>query len=265
MRAGDPTGDRMRGVDPAPLVLTLAALLLPGCATRPSDDHLESSALATMALGSYAHDTSGSLKEGDTSAVLVRLLGEANSEAGWGGGLSMEYLASDDDLLAGEGSLPTSATAREVSFHVLYRVSDGDRFRMPVRAGIFSQSLELTSGPGSDSSEWSTHGFRVAVAPEVVLARRRDFAFSLCSEVSLGFGPSRVDARTPPGDRNYSTSATMLGFDFGARFRFARFGIGISYVHRGTRMDDSDPKDGIFARGFDSSFDGVALVLDARF
>ena len=101
------------------------------------------------------------------------------------------------------------------------------------------------------------------VEPEVVLAATPRFEFSLFSALSLAAGATNVHEDVT--DQDYDTSSSAFGFEIGPRFRFSRFLVSASYLHRQLSVDQSDPTNNIVIFGFDNSFDGLAISFGGGF
>jgi hypothetical protein len=231
------------------------------------DVHPVFSALLSFGGGGYEHDTDGVGLDGDTGGGFFRLLVEGNSHAGFGGGLVIEGFGSEDDLFDDvPGAEPTEGAWGEVSPYFLYRVTGGDNFRMPVRAGVYFQSLGIEGQTSGDEIDWDTVGLRFAVEPEFVLARGDNVEFSLGGEVVLGFGGTEIQATVGnAATADFDASAGTFGLEVGPRLRVSAFAAALSLLHRQIRVDDSDRQNGIVFPGVDASFTGLVLTLGVRF
>ncbi|MEO6709366.1 MAG: hypothetical protein ABI054_07525 [Planctomycetota bacterium] len=218
----------------------------------------------TLAAGDYDHDTDGSFDD-ETKAGFVGLRAEASNRSGLGGGVSIEVMNSDDDLFEGQTANESQATSVEIAPFFLYRVDGGDRFRMPLRAGPWIHALTLDEQHSSDSLTWVSVGLRVAVEPEIVLARSEGFEFSLFSEVSLAGGGTQVHQELGSGDEDYDTGGGAFGFEIGPRFRWSHFSAGVSLLHRSLSFDKSDRENNVRIPGIDTSFDAFAISFGGGF
>jgi len=255
------------------LFAALPASLTAGCAVTgvqggPPRPHRQLGVVfdgrMTLAGGEYEHDADGSFDD-ETEAGFVGLLAEATNRSGFGGGVSIEVMNSEDDLFEGQAAKESQATSVEFSPFFLYRVHGGDRFRMPVRVGPWIHALTLDEQHSSDSLTWVSIGLRLAVEPEIVLARGEGFEFSLFSEVSLAGGGTEVHQELGSGDDDYDTDGGAFGFEIGPRFRWSHFSAGVSFLHRSLSFDESDRENGVTIPGIDTSFDALAISFGGGF
>lgn len=221
----------------------------------------------TLGGGRYEHDIDGG---GDdrTRAGYFALMLEGGSRDGFGGGVRIESVSSDDDLFEGSGT-SSQATGVDIAPYFLWRAVDTGRFRMPVRVGPWINVLQLDEESSDDQVTWVTVGLRAAVAPEVALLTRRNFALSIASEISLAAGGTAIEVESGNDDQTFDSSAGAFGFELGPRFRWSHFYAGFSYVHRSLSVDESDTENlgGVptVVREFDNSFDGLVVSFGGGF
>lgn len=255
------------------LLVAIPSLLAAGCASttnqpmsplaldqrRPVFD-----ARVKLAGGDFEHDIHGSFKD-DTSASFLGLQVEGNTRSGFGGGVSVEMTQSDDDLFANQAATSAQDTIVEIDPYFLYRVRAGERFRMPVRFGPWIHVLTLEDQNSSDTLDWVSLGLRAAVEPEFALVRAEDFELSLFAELSVAGGSTRIHLDSSGGDEDFDSSSAAFGFEFGPRFRWSHFHAGVSYLHRGLAVDESDPENNAVVRAIDTSFDAIAFSFGGGF
>ena len=82
-------------------------------------------------------------------------------------------------------------------------------------------------------------------------------------ESNTGFGVSeiQVSGTSTEWDSNNAT----LGLELGLRLRVGITAMSLAYLHRTEAIDDSDPEGGVFIRGVDTNFDGVAFTFGFTF
>ncbi len=217
----------------------------------------------TVSGGTYEHEFDSTVKD-DTSASFVGLVVEGSSRSGFGGGLSLEIMASDDNLFENQGAATQAATVEFAPFF-LYRVRAGERFRMPVRVGPWIHALTLEDQASSDSLSWTSYGLRAAVEPEFALVHSQNFDLTMFAGLSLAGGATTIEEDLASGNETYDSNATAFGFELGPRFRWPHFLAGISYLHRELSADQSDFVNNFAIRGIDTSYDGLAFTFGGGF
>jgi len=262
----------MKSAFPKLVAFAVTAVLACGCAAvdaqRAKGDpsawpNQKYAGHVTLAGGKYKHDTDGA-SEDDTSAGLIALQGEICAPSGLGGGLAVEFMTSNDHLLAGQTST-SHAEAVDAFPHLLYRAGAGDSFRMPVRLGPWIHALTLDDQGSTDRLRWVTLGVRLAIEPEIVLERTPGFEWTLFAGLSLAAGATRINLDSTTGNDDFDSNATSVGLEVGPRFRWKHLCAGISFLHRGVTVDESDPSNGQTVSGIDSTFNGLALTLGGSF
>ncbi len=218
----------------------------------------------TVSGGTYEHDTDGSLKD-DTGASFVGLIVEGSTRSGFGGGLSLEVMASKDDLFQNQATSSAQVTTVEFAPFFLYRMRAGERFRMPIRVGPWIHALTLEDQGSSDSLEWASFGLRAAAEPEFVVVQGNDLELSVFAGLSLAGGATRIQLDSTAGDETFDSSAGAFGFELGPRLRWSHFVAGVSYLHRGLSVDESDPENNVVVRGIDTTYDGLAFTFGGGF
>lgn len=197
----------------------------------------------------------------DTSAGYFGLLVEGSSRAGIGGGLSLETMTSQDDLFQNQTTAPAQAASIELAPFFLYRVEVGDRFEMPIRVGPWIHVLTLEDQNTSNSKQWVSAGLRLAVEPEVVLARNERFEWTLFTALSVAAGDTTITLSSPgAGDEELNSNGRAFGFEIGPRFRWSHFFAGISFLHRRFEASGGNAILGV-VDAVDTSFNGIAFTL----
>lgn len=216
----------------------------------------------TLASGSFDHDTDGSNLDGDTTAGLLRLRFEGYGESRFGGGVEVEVIGSDDDLFVDNGFGESEARAVEVFGYGAYRF-ESRRFAMPLRFGLFGRRYETEFANPSGEIETTSFGIKVAAEPEIAFVMTEKVRFGAYGNLALGFGVSeiQVSGTSTEWDSNNAT----LGLELGLRLRVGITAMSLAYLHRTEAIDDSDPEGGVFIRGVDTNFDGVAFTFGFTF
>ncbi|MBK8178390.1 MAG: hypothetical protein IPK67_05740 [Planctomycetes bacterium] len=217
----------------------------------------------TLAGGRYRHDTDG-VGDDRTRASLVGVRLEGATPSGIGGGVSLEFTGSDDDLFEDQGT-PTQAASADIAPYFLWRAVQTPRFRMPLRAGPWIQTLVLEDQNTDDTTTWVTGGLRLELEPEVVLISNRTLELLLHSRLTLAGGGTWIEVDSPGNDDEYESSAGAFGFEFGPRLRWSHFQGGVFFLHRSMSIDESDRENGVRIPEQDNSFNAVAFSFGGRF
>lgn len=214
--------------------------------------------------GRFEHRTKGSTLDDDTDGALFRLQFEGSSSQGFGGGIRLEGISSDDDLFADTGTAAEGFSGELFAFFA-YRPPDL-RIDLPLRVGFTLSNYRVEENVSEDRIDYTSAGVKFEIAPEFPLIQREHFRWSIYSAASLGFGASRVESDTSsPGDFDADSEMTMFGFDVGTRFRFGHASLGVGYVYRELNVDDSDVVGGSFFLGIEQSFSGLMLTFGLNF
>jgi len=262
----------MKSAFPTLALLALTAVLAGGCAAVDSERSAQDPKARpepkyrgqfTLAGGKYKHDIEDA-SEDDTTAGLVAAQGEICSPEGIGGGLTVEFLSSNDHLLAGQTST-SHAEAVDVFPHLLYRASAGETLRMPVRLGPWMHALTLEDEGSTDRLRWRTLGLRLAVEPEIVIERTENFEWSFFTSVALAAGATRIELDSAANDDEFDSYAAALSLEVGPRFRWSHVFAGISFLHRAVAFDESDPANSQTVSELHSTFSGFAVTLGGGF
>ncbi|MFO1078533.1 MAG: hypothetical protein U1E73_12490 [Planctomycetota bacterium] len=209
-------------------------------------------------LGEMRHNTSGTNQDDDTGAAMFRLRFEGYSRQGFGGGVRIEGNASRSDLFENTTFDEQRANTGSLFAHFTYR-ADARGFAMPVRIGFLLQDYGLEDQVTDDRLDAVTIGPQFEIAPEFYFARRRDFAVSLVTTLTIGAGPTWVHSDLT--DDDYASSTVFYGFEIGPRVHVGMVDFAVSYLFRGHSMDDSDTENSTFVRGYDSSFSGILFTF----
>jgi hypothetical protein len=119
----------------AAAVLSPLLLLAPLTAQEATTAQARFDVSLGLAGGSFEHRTEASSRDDRTSGALLLLRAEATTAGGFGGGLRLESLQTDDDLFAGTGSNEVEANQGTLFAHLTYRLQEGS-FAMPIRIGF---------------------------------------------------------------------------------------------------------------------------------
>lgn len=215
-----------------------------------------------LAGGNFEHDTDGSPFDGDTDAGMFRLGFEVTSHRGFGGGVRLEGLATDDDLFVENGFAPAEIGVSSMFGHFTYRVDTG-RFELPLRAGVLLTGYSIADAATEDEDLYFSFGPYLEVAPEFRIVDDRDFSWSLYCELGAGFGGTAIDLDNDP--REYTSTSSFLGAEVGTRFLVGPIELGLGYVNRWWSVDESDPEGLSVVPGFDSDFHGLLFTVGAIF
>lgn len=211
-----------------------------------------------VAVGKLEHDTSGSNLDGNDSAVLLELGVEGFGESGFGGGVRLGFLGSDEGLFDDAGVDDVMAASVDLYLHISQRWSQ-DRFSMPLRFGLLvnSYGLEQETSTGTETIQFDTIGFRTELEPEFLLSDWDGTVLTAGSRLSLGSG--WTNCSTDPSTVEADSSMLFYGIDLGLRLRAGMGSFHLGWAWRGQTMDDSDVEGGVFYRGFDADFSGFVI------
>jgi hypothetical protein len=212
--------------------------------------------------GDLEHRTDGSDLDGKTDAALVRFHFEAVGRGGNGGGIRFEFLASDDALFDDAGFPGIEAELLSFYLHFTHRVSTR-HFQMPLRIGLLSNFYKLEEDLTDDAITYWSIGPYFEIAPEAIIIDKRQFSWSLYTELGAGAGATFIDVDND--SNNYYSYTTFAGAEVGTRFRAGPMRFGIGFLGRWHWMDESDTEDGITVLGYDSEFVGFIISGSAVF
>ncbi len=250
--------------EPAPTTLDLASFKMPRpvrqdkAPAKPPSFTLE----LTLGAGDFEHDTSGTPLDGETDAGLLRGRFEGFGESGFGGGVEIEAIKSDDDLFTNAGFGESEASSLEIFGYGAYRVHSGN-FLMPIRFGVFGREYQIEQQTPSGEVEVTSLGIKLAAEPDIAFVATENVRFGVFANVALGIGISEVE--TNLSSTKWDTSTTTFGFDAGLRLRLSIATLSLAYIHREEAIDESDVEGGTRIPAFDTDFDGVALTLGFNF
>ena len=212
--------------------------------------------------GSFDFETEGSNLEDSESAGMFRLQFEGTSSRGFGGGLRLESLATDDDFFVDAGFAATEVGNGSLFGHFTSRV-EAHRFAMPIRAGLLLNGLVLDEVSSNDEVTYGSFGPYFEIAPEVVLARSGKTQWSLYGEVGFGGGVTFIDIE---GDANeYESSTGFFGLEFGTRLLLNKIELGLAVVSRWQSMDESEPEGSQVVRAYDADYHGLMFTFGVVF
>jgi hypothetical protein len=188
--------------------------------------------------GTLEHNVSGSsLFSDDTSAGYLRFGFEVLGDSGWGGGARFEGVVTDDDLFASSGGDPSTNSDAELFFHATKEFGS-DRFRMPVRLGLFLRGYEQEENATGDTVTWSNIGPRLEFEPEFTLIHGGALRWSLFAQLGAEVGYTKIE--TDPSTDTYTSSMTALDLSLGTRFQFSAVELELGFRNRSLYFDRSD-------------------------
>jgi hypothetical protein len=214
-----------------------------------------------VAAGRFDHDTDASGLDGDAGAALARLRLEGFGGSGFGGGLELEGIGSDDDLFADAGFPDTEAAVGELFVYAGYRLH-APRFRMPMRLGLYGRSYTIDQSALSEL-ELFTVGIKFALQPELSLVENDRVRFS--AYASFAFGGGAGEFETEPATNTWDTSSATFGLDLGLRLQARAATIALAYVFRHEAVDESELAAGSVVRAMDAQFQGFGVAIGLSF
>lgn len=240
----------------AAAVLSSLFCLAPLAAQEAAVRGLRFDASVGLAGGTFEHRTEASSRDDRTSAALLLLRAEATTAGGFGGGLRLESLASDDDLFEGTGANEVEAEQGTLFAHLTYRLHEG-RFQMPIRLGFLLDDYQLADQVTDLELEHLSAGGYFELAPSFDVLANDSLRWSLFAVAGAGVAATTID---PEGDdEDYDASTVRYGLEVGTRVAFGRFDVGLSGIGRWQAMDESDPENGNTIDGYRTEFLGAML------
>ena len=208
----------------------------------------------------FSGDTGG-IGDDDTDAGLFRLSFEYISRSRLGGGVRLESYVTDDDLFAAG---PSGAEARNGSLfgHFTYRLG-GDRFEMPLRAGLLASTLTVESNGSGTENEAASFGPYVELAPELTLIKIGPTRWTVYGEFGVGYTATQIDSDALAND--FDSTSLFYGAEIGTRLGLGMFEVGLGYLARFQTTDESDAEAGVTFPDFDTTFQGIMLSAALRF
>ncbi len=213
-----------------------------------------------LAAGTFDADLGPTLDD-DTDAGFFRLQFEYIGESRLGGGLRIESFASDDDLF-GTGPAGSEATNGSLFGHFTYRLG-GDRFDMPLRAGLLGSNLTVEQNGSSAENEALSVGLYAEVAPELTLIHVGPTRWTVYGELGAGLAATEIEVSATPEE--FDSDTLFYGVEIGTRLRLGMFEAGLGFLARFQETDDSDVENGFFVPEFNTTFSGVLLSAALRF
>lgn len=246
----------------AAAVLSTLLLLAPLTAQEATTAQARFDVSLGLAGGTFEHRTEASSRDDRTSSALLILRAEATTAGGFGGGLRLESLQSDDDLFAGTGSNEVEANQGTLFAHLTYRLQEG-RFAMPIRIGFLLDDYQLADQVTDQELDHLSAGGAIELAPSFSLLANDSVRWSLFATASAGIAATTID---PDGDdEDYDSSTTRYGLELGTHVSFGRFDVGLSGIGRWQTMDESDPENGTTIAGYRTEFVGALLSFGIVF
>ncbi len=248
-----------------PLRRSLLSLLLlsPLVAQESAADAARMHVALSLASGTFEHRTADSDLDDRTRAALFRLAGEYVGSAGFGGGLRLESMVSDDDLFEGKaGANPVEASDGTVYVHGTYRFASGP-LDLPVRLGVTIGDYRLTDQVTDRETDYQSAGVYFEAAPEWTVLANESLRWSVFAEAGVGIAATNID---PEGDaRDYDATTARYGFEVGTRVTFGRYEVALSGIGRWQHMGESDDNGGFAIAGYDSEFVGISASFGVTF
>ena len=242
-------------------VLAAVAAAMPLCA---QDDPLFAPFRLDFAFGGgrLEHRTDQSNLDGDTDAGFFRFAFEGIGDEGFGGGVRLEGITSDDDLFDDAGFTATEASASSLFGHFTFRVAE-DYFVMPVRIGLQLHGYVLEETATGDQTTSGSFGPQFEVAPELLLSRDDHVCWSVYSQLGLGFAATSIDVDTVGND--FESGSFFYGFELGTRLYAGHVVFGLGLLVRGQATDESDDQGGTVVLGMENDFTGLLFSIGAVF
>lgn len=213
--------------------------------------------------GNLEHNVSGSsLFSDDTSAGYLRFGFEVLGQSGWGGGARFEGLATDDDLFASTGGVPSTNSDAEFFFHATKEFG-GEQFRMPVRFGLFLRGYEQEANATGNTVTWSNVGPRLEFEPEFALVHGASLRWSLFAQLGAEVGYTKIE--TDPSTDKYTSSMTALDLTLGTRLQFSAVELELGFRNRSLYFDRSDTVNAIAVPEIDIYERLLVIGLRLRF
>lgn len=213
---------------------------------------------ADVGIGTLDHDTNGANLDGDDTATLLEIGVEGFSDSGFGGGVRVGFLGSDDGMFDDIGVDGVTASAADLYLHVTQRWAH-DRFAMPLRFGFLvnSYDLEQDTTTFDETIQYDSFGVRTELEPEFLLSDWDGAVLTAGSRLSLG--SAWTECSTDPSSFEADSSTIFYGIDLGLRMRTGMGSFHLGWVLRGQSMDDSEVNGGFFYRGYDATFTGLMI------
>lgn len=246
----------------AAAVLSPLLLLAPLTAQEATTAQARFDVSLGLAGGSFEHRTEASSRDDRTSGALLLLRAEATTAGGFGGGLRLESLQTDDDLFAGTGSNEVEANQGTLFAHLTYRLQEGS-FAMPIRIGFLLDDYQLADQVTDLELDHVSAGVALELAPSFTLLANDSVRWSLFATASAGIAATTIDPDAD--DEEYESSTTRYGLEVGTRVAFGRFDVGLSGIGRWQAMDESDPENGTTIAGYRTEFLGAMVSFGIVF
>ncbi|MBL8722801.1 MAG: hypothetical protein JNK49_02080 [Planctomycetes bacterium] len=202
---------------------------------------------------------------GNANASMLGLDFEATGRT-FGGGVSFEVLASDDDLYEQGSAVDSSTAGIDLFPHFTIR-PNGKRFRLPIRLGPVVQwsAVNVDDGTDDDTVHWYGAGARVELEPEFdLIPRGGGQSLSIYGRGRLGGAFGQVSADTATDDRDYDTTSSHWGVEGGLRWEIGKLMVAGGYQYTHTTYGETDATDGFVFPETRFRFSGVFLSVGFR-
>jgi hypothetical protein len=206
-----------------------------------------------LGAGTMDHEFVESDAQGSADAAFLGLQFEGVSARGFGGGVRVESIASDNfdkDLLGDD------ASATELFGFFTYRYQT-ERFKVAVRPGLGLSLHSYNDDLVDVTIDYSTVFLRIEAEPEFTLIENPDLLWSVYGDLALGYGTTQIDSEGIVPDDD--SSAALVGVDLGTRLQLGRFLLGVGYVLRTLKIEDTD-----LYTTVENEFSGVQISLGIR-
>ena len=214
-----------------------------------------------LGTGTFENEFSGGA-DSKTDADFFALQFEGYSDQGFGGGIRLEGIGTDNDLFSNFGIADSQADLGELSLYFCYRL-EKDRFRMPIRVGPTFINYEVKDNTFNQQVDYNTVGARVEIEPEISIIQSPNTSWGLFANLGFGFGLTRIE--TSPSSFEADSIALLGKFEFGTRAQLGPILMDLGYVLRQMNIDESEVVNGNAYSEVDTTFSGVQFTIGGRF
>ena len=216
--------------------------------------------------GTLRHETEDTpARTDETDAGFIRTQFDVSTPE-IGGGIRFEGYGSDrdEDLFVPAGAAGTEAFTWEVMPYLQVRPGN-DWVEVPIRFGFPFQVIELES-PATEV-DWFSFGVQFEAEPTITLFD--DGTTNIAAFASGGIGglATYIEVDGPAGTTDYESAALNTRGEGGIRFWIDGFEARVSYLYRGTFVDESEIDDGTstVVLGIDNEWHGLVISAGLRF